>query len=269
MASERTNPEDMGRGVLYPELMATKITLTRHTPSPPVATFVDYYWIVAWDLRGKASHESKTLSHPSVHLVFEEPQATVYGIVRGPFVRRISGLGHVLGVKFHPGGFRPFFGHPVAELVDAVIPAVGVFDPEAVVKTQAAVLATRDDAEMVAAAEAFLLPRLPDPDPVAAEVAEMVARITGDPALVRVDEVAKLLGLSVRRLQRLFAEYVGASPKWVLRRARLHEAAERAQQGARIDWSALAADLGYSDQAHLTRDFTAAVGAPPAAYAKS
>jgi AraC-like DNA-binding protein len=85
--------------------------------------------------------------------------------------------------------------------------------------------------------------------------------------MFRVDQLADGLGLSVRRLQRLFAEYVGVTPKWVLRRARLHEAAARADRGVGIDWAALAADLGYADQAHLTRDFTAVVGAPPGRYA--
>jgi len=105
------------------------------------------------------------------------------------------------------------------------------------------------------------------PDQVALDVATMVERITAEPSMFRVDQVAADLGLPVRRLQRLFAEYVGASPKWVLRRARLHEAAARADQGVGIDWAALASDLGYADQAHMTRDFTAAVGAPPARYA--
>jgi AraC-like DNA-binding protein len=73
--------------------------------------------------------------------------------------------------------------------------------------------------------------------------------------------------MTERRLQRLFSEYVGVSPKWVMRRARLHEAALRADSGEEIDWAALAADLGYSDQSHLTRDFTATLGIPPARYA--
>ena len=51
-----------------------------------------------------------------------------------------------------------------------------------------------------------------------------------------------------------------------LRRARLLEAALAAEQGP-VDWAALAADLGYSDQAHLTRDFTRTIGEPPARYA--
>lgn len=95
----------------------------------------------------------------------------------------------------------------------------------------------------------------------------MVDVLVADPALYRVDQAAEALHVSVRTLQRLFAEYVGASPKWVLRRARLHEAAARADRGADVDWATLAGDLGYSDQAHLTRDFTASVGVSPARYA--
>jgi len=34
-----------------------------------------------------------------------------------------------------------------------------------------------------------------------------------------------------------------------------------------VDWAALAADLGYADQAHLSRDFTATLGVPPTQYA--
>jgi AraC-like DNA-binding protein len=76
-----------------------------------------------------------------------------------------------------------------------------------------------------------------------------------------------VFGLPERRLQRLFAEYVGVSPKWVIRRARLHEAARFADAGGDVDWATLATDLGYSDQAHLTREFTATLGMPPSRYA--
>jgi AraC-like DNA-binding protein len=101
---------------------------------------------------------------------------------------------------------------------------------------------------------------------VAEQVATMVARITADTSLCRVGDLAAALGLPVRRLQRLFTDYVGVSPKWVMRRARLQEAAVRAERGGQVDWASLAADLGYADQAHLTRDFTATIGVPPARY---
>jgi AraC-like DNA-binding protein len=192
----------------------------------------------------------------------------VYGVARKVYVRRLEGAGQVLGVKFRPGAFRPFAGGPVAELADRSVPAAGIFGPEAD-EVGRRILARDDLAEMAALADGFLRGHLPaaPPDPRVAEVAALVEAITARPQLFRVDELARELGVSVRALQRLFAEYVGVSPKWVLRRARLHEAAARADEGAGIDWAALAADLGYADQAHLTRDFAAAVGTPPGRYA--
>jgi len=48
---------------------------------------------------------------------------------------------------------------------------------------------------------------------------------------------------------------------------RLHEVGERLASGADIDWVRLAGELGYADQAHFIRDFTAMVGETPTHYA--
>lgn len=69
-----------------------------------------------------------------------------------------------------------------------------------------------------------------------------------------------------RALQRLFSDYVGVSPKWVIRRLRLHQAAFRLASAEAFDLARLAQELGYFDQAHFTRDFTNLVGRPPAQY---
>ncbi|MFG2087440.1 MULTISPECIES: DUF6597 domain-containing transcriptional factor [unclassified Spirillospora] len=255
---------ELGRGVLYPREQATVATVERASPSPALARFVEFYWHVQW--RTEKPYETKVLSHPNVHLVFEEPFPLIYGVDRTLFVRRLEGRGQVLGVKFRPGAFRPFAAGPVIDLADRRVRAADVLRPE-VEDAGRAVLRHTDIGAMVESAEEFLLNGLPAPDPVAEEVAGMVEAIIADPALFRVDQAADALHVSVRTLQRLFAEYVGASPKWVLRRARLHEAASRADQGVHIDWAALAGDLGYFDQSHLTRDFTATVGVSPARYA--
>ncbi|WP_225845723.1 helix-turn-helix domain-containing protein [Streptomyces sp. HPF1205] len=266
----------MGRGVLRPDAAASVVELRRHPPAPELAPYVEFYWNPRWDLRGRPDHEQKVLAHPSVHLVLEDVGPLVYGVQRALFVRVLRGAGQVFGVKFRPGGFRPFTVGPVVDLLDRTVPAEQLlsarFGADAgarVASLSPAVLALDDLGAMAALADRFLLGLLPSltPDPRVAEVADLVARITGRPHSFRVDDLARQLGIPVRRLQRLFAQYVGASPKWVLRRARLHEAAARADEGPGVDWAALAADLGYADQAHLTRDFAAAVGTPPARYA--
>lgn len=257
----------MGRGVLRPDAAAAFVELRRHAPAPGLGPYVEFYWNPRWDLRGRPDHEQKVLTHPNVHLVWEEPAPLVYGVQRRVYARVLSGRGQVFGVKFRPGAFRPFAAGPVAELADRTVAAEGIFGA-GVAELNREILGLDDLDAMAAAADRFLLARLPEQaDPRVARIAALVERITASPQLFRVDALARDLDLPVRRLQRLFAEYVGASPKWVLRRARLHEAAARADEGTGIDWAALATDLGYADQSHLIRDFTSAVGSPPSRYA--
>ena len=97
----------------------------------------------------------------------------------------------------------------------------------------------------------------------------MMADIVADRAITRVADVVERYALSERRLQRLFSEYVGIGPKWVIQRYRLIEAVERLTEGAELDSAALAQELGYFDQAHFIRDFRGIVGRPPADYARS
>jgi AraC-like DNA-binding protein len=257
----------MGAGVLHAGTAATRFTLSRHLPPDDLAPFLDYCWVVRWDLRGQSPHEQAILPHPNVNLALEASGARVFGVDRSIFTRRLTGEGKALGVRFRPGGFRPFYGRSIATLNDRVVPARQVFGPEADEACVAAMSPDADDAAMVAAAEGLLRGFGPVPDQAAVQVADIAQRVSADPELRRVTVLAEVFGMPERRLQRLFAEYVGVSPKWVMRRARLLEAARRADAGNVVDWAALALDLGYADQAHLTRDFTATLGVPPDKYA--
>ena len=229
--------------------------------------------MLAWDL--DEPHRQRVLTHPAVHMTFTTyaagpGRARIAGVVRGEFTEEISGRGRVVGVRFRPGGFRPFLGAPVATITDRFPAVTEVFGAEGLAVAEQ-IFTAPDAADAVTLIEDFLVARAPEPDPVVDEVAGMVARIAADPSLLRVDELTRVLGVPARRLQRLFHEYVGAGPKWVIRRYRMHEAAERAAGSAEatdINWAGLAADLGYADQAHFTRDFTATVGRPPGQYAR-
>jgi AraC-like DNA-binding protein len=256
---------ELGRGVLRQALAADRFTLARHAPSAALAAVVDFIWILRWDLRGREPHSQTILPHPNVNLGFEATGAGVFGVDRKLFTRTLSGQGKALGVRFSPGGFRPFWHAPVSQLTDRVVPAVQVFGLAAE-HARKLIMDADEDAEMAAQAESLLLAVPPVPDPGIDQAAALVALITADPGLRRVDQLAEASGLTVRALQRLFADYVGVSPKWVMRRARLHEAALRADGGDPVDWGQLAADLGYADQAHLTRDFTATLGVSPTRY---
>ena len=119
---------------------------------------------------------------------------------------------------------------------------------------------------MVAAVDAFFLRRVPEPDENVELADQFVNRILHQPQIRTVDDLAARTGLSKRSVQRLFREYVGIPPKWVIRRYRLHELIERLEAGDPLNWPDLALELGYFDQAHLINDFRAITGYSPADY---
>ena len=234
----------------------------RFHPSAGIEAFVEHYWWVRWDVA--RPRVAEVLSYPSVHVVFESETARVTGVVRGKFTRAVEGRGEVFAVKFRPGMFRPWSRVPAFQLTNRTIALAGELG------TPGPELARALLALPTAHARAQLLDRLlcaaaPAPQPDAVLARDLVSRMRADPSLRTVSEVGEVSGLTMRALQRLFREYVGVSPKWVVSRFRLQEAAEQLKdQGQTI--ASVAAGLGYFDQAHFVRDFKACVGCSPLDY---
>ncbi|MGQ4382742.1 AraC family transcriptional regulator [Streptomyces sp. SAS_270] len=259
------------RGIVDPSALLTRVRFRRHEPAEPLRRHIETYWFIDWDL--PEPYASHIVPHPSVNVSFQwdedegAPYSEVTGVALGLFTRKLTGRGRVCGAKFWPGGFRPYVpGVPVSRWTGRVLPVQDVFAPPPEDMAHS-VVSPADDKDRVAALDAFLLSLAPAPDPQADLAMGLVDRIRADRTVRRVADFADAEGLSVRAVQRLFAAYVGVSPKWVILRYRIHEALELAGTRRDVDWSTLAADLGYADQAHLVRDFTATVGVPPTAYA--
>ena len=258
---------DRPRGLLNSGEGRKKFTLARYLPGTALASFLEHYWIVRWDLTGQEPYISENLPYPSVHIVFEKNNSLVYGVMTGRFSRRIEGAGAVLGIKFRPGGFYPFVRFPVARIVDASLPLHAVL-PVNVAALERRILSCHDDNQMVDLAEGVFRERLPEPDQNVELVNRIIASIVEDRSILRVEDLSGRTGMSRRSLQRLFNRYVGVSPKWVIARYRLFEAAEILAGGDGVDLGQVAADLGYFDQAHFIKDFKRMVGTPPARYAR-
>ncbi|MEV7236306.1 helix-turn-helix domain-containing protein [Streptomyces sp. NPDC051020] len=266
-----SGPRRDNRGIVDAHELFSHVHFRRREPAPGLRTQVAFYWLIDWDL--PEPYTSHVVPHPSVNLVFQHHESTdepafaeVAGIGLQLFSQKLEGRGRVCGVKFRPGGFRPFApDHPVSrwsgrrlmadEALAVPAPVTAVLDP------------AEEDAR-VAALDAYLLALAPEPDLQAERATALVERVRTDRTIRRVDELARIEGLSARSLQRLFATYVGVGPKWVILRYRIHEALERAETDPEVDWATLAAELGYSDQAHLVRDFTTTLGVPPTALAR-
>jgi AraC-like DNA-binding protein len=258
------------RGILRPEAVGERFTLQRRPPPDDLAQLIEHHWLVTWDLRGRGDHTSEVLPHPSVHLVFEPTGGAIYGVSRSRYVRRLNGAGWALGTKFRPGGFRPFASGPVSALTGRVLGLEQLFDA-AGNRLEQRCLAAERPADALADVHAFLRGRLPAPagaDPDLALVGRLARAMERAQPGTKLTDIARTHSVSARTIQRLFAEYVGVGPKWVLQRYRLHEALAQLHAGSDTDWARFALGLGYYDQAHFVRDFRALVGRTPAQYAR-
>jgi len=247
-------------------MTATSPGYARYWPDEDLASFVEHLWTVSWDL--ETPTVSEVLAHPSVQLVVERDASAVAGVFTGRFARRLEGRGRVLGVKFLPGGFRPFLAGPVSALTDRRASLAEVFG-SAADELERCALAAPGPEQAFAVIQEFLRARRPVASEAIRLVGRIVARAATDRRITRVGQLVAEWGLGSRQLQRLFDEYVGVRPKWVIQRYRLHEAAERIAASPEHDWAELALELGYADQAHFVRDFRRFVGSSPAAYARS
>jgi AraC-like DNA-binding protein len=256
-------PGGRPEAIVRPNAARQAFVVERIEPTAALKPFIDYYWLVRWQV--PVSHKQQVVPQPRVHIAAEKGRLLIHGVSRTPFFRTLTGTGHVLGAAFHAGGFRPFYGSSVGSISGAVRPAgevLGIDDRDAAGR----ILQSDDSGTMVNALETYLLAAGPCPDPVGTQVTELVAIAQRRTDITRVELLAEVAGMNLRSLQRLFTEYVGVGPKWVIQRFRILDAVAAAHADAPTDWAALASELGFSDQAHLTRVFTHVIGTPPASY---
>jgi AraC-like DNA-binding protein len=280
MSSSQPDPvERDSRGILDPWLLRQRVQLTRYPAGPVLEGLVDRFWAVRWDLPPGTVHRQQVLTHPGANVSIghanaapgqREPgpvEARLYGVARGLSTRILAGQGWTVAALTWPGGLGAFLTGSAAELTDRVVPlgqALGT--DEAVLLRQ--VTAEPDEAARVALLAAALEQAVnPERREPALSVAGVARLAESDRMVRRLGDLCERSGLGQRTLQRMFLQYAGVSPTWVIRRYRLLEAAETVREGKPVSWAEIAAALGYADQAHLTRDFRAAIGQTPAAYA--
>ncbi|MCF4099130.1 helix-turn-helix domain-containing protein [Maritalea mediterranea] len=261
---EKSDPQlGPARGLIAKRLSMAEFDLTRIAPSAAAGRWVENYWVIEWDRGDKPVFQQENLPHPSAHLVLD-PQAGsgLFGVQTKRFFYDLSGKGRVIGAKFRPGYLLPLWGQAVSTLTDTSETDLTPLDID-LVALETSFVALDPPSEMAEILDQHLA-ALEAPADQKAELAnQLVHMVEADSELTRVSELAAQSGLNARQLQRLFAHYIGVSPKWVIDRYRMIEAVEAINQGEERSLTELAHRLGYFDQAHFTKTFSALIGRTP------
>lgn len=254
------------RGLLHEKTSFEHFELFRFAPSPELSHWVEYHWMLLHDLGGRPPYRQRNLSHPNQHVVIEPGGTTgIFGAATGVFEHLIKGTGRVFATKFRAGAFRPFFGRAVSGLTDTHVPIEVAFARTSD-ELAAEFAGLNDPVAMAERMEEMFLAQLPRPDAKGVLARRIVEFAAGNLEVVSVATLAETFDMSVRALQRLFDEYVGVSPKWVIDRYRMLEAVTELNAGARAGLTDLAHRLGYFDQAAFNHAFEKLTGEAPGRF---
>ena len=247
--------------------------IVRYAPGPGMGDLVRRYWIPVWSLPAGASTVQRVLQYPVCLLVVSHEYSIMVGVDTGLGRQELTGEGWALGVMLQPAAGAMLLGGPVTRLTDKRMPLADVpgVDGAAIIDRIRRALRDAPTAEAShRAAITVMEDALRGLGPVDDEgllVNRIVEHVEQRRDVQRVSQVCDVFGIGERALQRLTGRRIGLSPKWLIQRRRLHEAAERLRTGNRVDLAMVATDLGYADQAHFTRDFRTVTGLTPGSFA--
>lgn len=183
------------------------------------------------------------------------------------FLRREGEL-HLLGARFKHGTVSSLLPYPVKELEQRMLPLAAVW-PETHQALSAALARRPSPAELVKALDAALGPLLAQaskPDPLVRKAVKLIAQHAGD---LEVSAMAAQLGVSRQTVKHKFDQHVGVSPKLYGKLRRFQVVLRRLAGQGKVEWTRLAQECGYYDQAHLIREFNHFTGFSPQKFLKN
>ena len=245
----------------------------RFAPTPGLAGLVRRYWMPVWSLPEGTRSVQRVLQYPVCLIVVSDSYALLVGPSSGLSTQELAGDGWALGTMLQPAAGSLVWGGGVDGLTDRAVPLVDAPGLDGAALVDAIRGRVGDDPDdpdrqqaAVGAVEDALVPLL-QVDEEGLLVNAVVEYVEGDSGVQRVSQVCEKFAISERTLQRMTQRRIGLSPKWLVQRRRLHEAAERLAGEARPDLARVAAELGYADQSHFGRDFRTVTGLTPGEYA--
>lgn len=196
---------------------------------------------------------------------FPNPTAFYSGPSERYVVTETDGSQEGIVVELTLPGARRLLGRPLNELGDRMIALPDLLGPRAT-EIIGQILETPSPVARLALLEAAIEARILGTDDGGASDLEWAWKLQqAKGGQLPIGELADAVGCSRKHLAVRFDREFGIPPKLLARIMRFDRAIRIARRGDVTGWSDLAARCGYSDQAHLTREFVAFSGDPPGA----
>jgi len=174
----------------------------------------------------------------------------------------------MLVLSFHPAAADVVLGESMVHFTDVVVDADAIWGPS-VDLFREHLLDLKDVSARFRLAEAWVADRIAGASMPDERVRNVVSLVARTPEQVSVQALAVATGYSRKHLVHLFREHVGVPPKQFQRICRFQRLTARLETAAEPDWARLALETGFSDQAHMIREFRLFSGFSPSEYMRA
>ncbi|MFC3452535.1 helix-turn-helix domain-containing protein [Amycolatopsis speibonae] len=188
----------------------------------------------------------------------EIPDSPVLGLRDRPLRVGQAGASRGIVVSLTPLGSFALFGIPLRELTNSTIAASDLLPAGELTERLAE---AADWPARFGLLDEYLAARVARGPGLAAPVRYVWDRLAAGP--VRIGDLADEIGWSRQHLNARFREQIGLNPSTVGRITRLNRVLALLNRASSLSWAEVAHLGGYSDQAHLVREFRALTGYSP------
>lgn len=204
----------------------------------------------------------ETSKHLNEGLEFRKPRS----VISGQFTYRIDRYVSypeflMIIVDFKPGALHRLTGIPFTEFANKELDAECVFPPE-IRQVNDRLSGAQSYHEMIEIIEFFFTELTLKSKKEILALDHMLTFVTQEPDY-SIDRLARNSYLSLRQLERKFAERIGINPKTFLRIARFNQSYWLHLRKPGLSWFDIAMTCGYTDYHHLVRDYKEFAGTTP------
>jgi len=253
-----------------------------HFPKPPLSFFVENIWY--YDGHHVGYTREKILPDGAIELIIDldswpkkifddEVTTESYRTVKKAWISgertRYIVIGtdntHMIGIRFRPGGAYPFFRFPISELSEWVT-ELDLIWGGMIYAIRDELLEIETPEGKIQRLEAFLLEQVQRALEPNRAVSFAIHKLQSSPQFLAIRDLANQIGITQKHLITQFEKIVGLRPKSFARVVKFNKVLHMIEETNQVEWTSIAYECGYYDQAHFIKEFHTFSGLNPSTY---
>lgn len=259
------------------------VQIREHKPAEQLAPYIELFWEGDFNTTYEYKLSQQVVPNGYVELVIhlsekhcdlfkenrwlQSPDYTVIGLHTRPYEVHFRDRVQVFGIRFKPEGIYNLFGIPASEFSESYEDMALVLG--AAFREYCSRLRESEKvSEKLLLTQNYLVAQLKKDHSELTYVNRAAELIRESDRFDKIDRLPEQVYISLRQLEREFKKKIGITPKRYMRISRLNEVHRKLEEEKEIEFTKIAFDCGYSDQAHFIRDFKSFMGVKPTIFIK-